>query len=329
MPKLPRWFVALGLCLAAACVTGGEQEVDPEKQLELYRELSLRFYDLDDLARAEDQAMKGLEIEPDDVQLRLLLGWICQRRGSARDVFAAEKIFRELEDSDDYRAVLGLGVALERKGVLYDEAARGLDSGERVTDAADPRARAEELRELAAGAWAESVECFQRVLAEREGEGQAVNGLARVLALQKRYEESLQWNRKLVAQCESELSVWATQLERPDLTADEETRLRDLRAKSERLLLAVWQQAATLHRALAQREEELAALDQALRYAPEMPELYSLRGQALAQLGRHSEAIVSLETFLKLSTLDFEHPDVQRAYELIATCKRDAAAAKQ
>lgn len=326
MPRLPHLPLILALAFLTACSSDGEKRVDPEKQLELHRELALRFYDLDDMSRAEDQAIKGLELEPDDVQLRLLLGWVCQRRGTSRDIFAAEKIFRELEDADDYRAVLGLGVALERKGVLYDEAADAVGSGERVTDAKDPQRRVEELRELARSAWTESESCYRRVIEKKDGEAQALNGLARVLALQRRWDESLQWNRKLLAQCESELRVWQEQLLRPDLSVEEERRLRDLRSGTEKLVLAVTQEAAILYRTLGRRDEELAALEQALLYAPDLPEIHSRRGQALAELGRTTEAIASLENFLKLSTLEFEHPDIQRAYELIAECKRAAAA---
>jgi Tfp pilus assembly protein PilF len=326
---MPRPNLSLVLVLAGllpGCTSDGPKEVDPQKQIELHRELALRFYDLEDLDRAEDQAIKGLEIAPEDVQLRLLLGWVCQRRGKSRDIFAAEKIFRELVPSGDYRATLGLGVALERKGVLYDEAASGVDNGARVTDAPDPKARVAELRRLASEAWTEAEQSYRRVLETKDGEPQAINGLARVTALQKRWDDSLQWNRKLLGQCESELAVWNQQLARPDLTAEEERRLRDLRTKTEKVLLEANQQAAALLHTLGRRDEELAALDQALLHAPDQADIHSRRGQVLAELGRWSEAIASLETFLKLSTLEFEHPDVQHAYELIATCKRNAAA---
>ncbi|MBI5434523.1 MAG: tetratricopeptide repeat protein [Planctomycetes bacterium] len=329
MPRFHSSLAVLLLAFASGCASDGPKEVDPEKQLELHRELALRFYDLDDLNRAEDQAVKGLELEPEDVQLRLLLGWVCQRRGTSRDIFAAEKIFRELETSDDYRAVLGLGVALERKGMLYDEAADGVDSGSRVTNADDPKERVVELRKLAADAWKESEATYRRVLEKKDGESQALNGLGRVLALQRRWDESLQWNHKLLAQCESELEIWGEQLGRPDLSAEEERRLRDLRSKTEKMVLAATQEAATLYRTLGRPEDELAALDQALLYAPDLPEIHSRRGQVLAELGRSAEAIASLENFLKLSTLEFEHPDIQRAYEMIAACKRSAAAKQE
>ncbi|MCE9594761.1 MAG: tetratricopeptide repeat protein [Planctomycetes bacterium] len=327
MPRLSSALFVLALAFPVACSSDGPKKVDPVKQLDLHRELALRFYDLDDLNRAEDQAVKGLELEPQDVQLRLLLGWICQRRGSSKDVFAAEKIFRELESAGDYRAMLGLGVSLERKGMLYDEAADGVGSGARVTNADDPKARVVELRKLAQDAWTEAEQCYRKVLEKKDGEAQAINGLSRVASLQRRWEDSLQWNRKLLAQCESELKVWTLQLARPDLSAQEERRLRDLRAGTEKLVLAASQDAAALFQKLERREEALAALDQALIYAPDLPEVHSRRGQLLVELGRYDEAIPSLEKFLKLSPLEFEHKDVQRAYELLAVCKRGAAAA--
>ena len=56
---------------------------------------------------------------------------------------------------------LGLGEALERKGMLFDQASRQILSGERFTEAADPEQRARELAQSSIDTWEESYDCYQ------------------------------------------------------------------------------------------------------------------------------------------------------------------------
>ncbi len=319
---MARWALAglLGLQLGA-CVSDGPQEADPVQKLAMHREFALRYYDQGELARAEQQVDKGLEIEPQDPQLLLMKGWIRQRRGTAQDIFVAERIFRELAPGGDYRADLGLAEALERKGVLFDEASDAVASGERITESPDPAARAEELEAQAVACWQESEGLYQKVLGKKPGEFQALNGLQRVLALQGRYEESLSWARTLLEQSELEMEFWRTQLRRPDLSANEEQRLRSLLEGSSRLQVETRLSAATLLVALGRPADALLQLDGALELEPERSEIHSRRAQLLQELGRYREAAASIQEFLRLSELPFEHPDVRRAYALLSECE--------
>jgi tetratricopeptide (TPR) repeat protein len=321
----PRALAALLLTaplFAAACNSGPDQ-MDPEQRLAMHREFALRYYDEGDLDRAEGQVDKGLEVEPKDEKLRLMKGWIRQRRGSVEDIFIAEKIFRTLVRGKDYRALLGLGEALERKGVLYWESAAAVESGERFTEAADPIARAAELRGNAGKSWAESIDFYERTLKQKPGEIQALNGLQRVHALSGDPAGSLSWSRQLIDQSTAEIAFWRTQLERADLTAAEETRLRELLASSSDLLIQTHVHASTVLVQLDRSEEALAHIDTSIELDPTDSNTHSRRAQLLYALGRTEEAVASMQDFLRLSELDFEHPDVVRAIQLLTTWQRE------
>ncbi len=313
--------VSIGATLFAGCQSNSPPKPDPEKELAFRRELALRYYDLDDLLRAEEQAGKGLEIQPDDTQLKLLIGWIRQRRGTKQDLFYAEKIFRELQSTDDYRAILGLGESLEREGVLAKEAADKIESGERVTDATDPKKRIGELRAQAKASWVEALDCFKRTLAKKDGDPQAINGTVRVYGYLGDYDKSLSWSDKLIAQSDQELVIWKKQLARPDLTASEERRVRDLVGSTEKLLVAAHEHAASILVTLDRRADALQHIDSAIALSPDTPELHSRRGQLLHDVGRYDDAVKSLEQFVRISTLPFEDPDIRRAYTLMDECK--------
>jgi tetratricopeptide (TPR) repeat protein len=321
----------VGLLLLGAC--GSTGEADPEQQLQMHREFALRYFDEGDLARAEQQVDKGLEIDEDDEQLLLMKGWIRQRRGTAQDILIAEAIFRELDDDEDFRVELGLGEALERKGVLYREAAEAVESGDRFTEASDPKERAAELAETAEDCWSEALECYAQALALKPGEFQAMNGLQRVHALRGEYQKSLDWAEDLLEGSKAEMEFWRERLRRPELSATEEERLRNLLRGSTELQTATHLTAATLLVALDRKEEAVAHLEGAAVLEPDRAEIQSRRAQLLSELGRPEEAALAVQAFLRNTKLPFEHPDVQRAYDLLSECeraaRREAAAAQQ
>ena len=314
----PRHLLAIVLLAQAALGCLSDDKTDPDQQLALHRECALRYYDEGDLLRAEDQVDRGLEIAPRDDQLRLMKGWIRQRRGTPEDIYVAEQVFRELAPGRDYRALLGLGEALERKGVLYWEAADAVDE-------ADEKAVAHEegLRGKARAAWEESIEFYGKTLERKPGAQQALNGLQRVHALRGELEEALAWSEKLLLQSAGETAFWEKQLERPELSAAEEDRLRSLLLQSRDLAAGTHLQASTLLVGLERREEALEHVDRALELDPEAAECHSRRAQLLHALGRPVEAIASLESYLRLSEESFDHPDVARALDLLTTWKSE------
>jgi tetratricopeptide (TPR) repeat protein len=319
--------LALGALLAlGACHSDEPKKPDPEKLLEVHREAALQYFDQGELLRAQDQVMRGLDIQPDDAQLKLMLGWILQRKGTPKDVLDAERVFRDLAPEKDYRALLGLAESLERKGLLYAEAADAVESGSRTTEAPDPTKRVAELRKEAQDYWSESVVHYQTTLAQRPSEGKAKNGLQRVYALLGQSEKSLEWAQQLLEQTGAEIEFWKKQLQRPDLTARDEDRLRSLLKASAGLEVETHIHSSTLLLELGRKDEAVAHLDKVLALAPERADGYSRRAQILFELGRFEEAIADIDEFLRLSNLDFEHPDIRRAYQLRSDCE---AALKQ
>ncbi len=321
---LARWTLLCSLALWSC--SSSPEGPDPEQQLKLHREFALRYFDQGDLVRAQHQAERGLELDHKDPTLLLMTGWIRQRRGSAQDIFVAEKIFRDLAPRNDYRSSLGLAEALERKGVLFDEASLAVANGKREPDQGKPRAeRVKELAEEARSAWRDSIANYNLVLQLKPGEFQAINGLQRVHALRGEYETSLNWANQLLSASSAEIDFWRQQLERPDLSADEENRLRGLMHSSSKLLYETHMTASTLLVNLDRKEKALEHLDLAQVAANESPEVYARRGQLLVDLERYDEALVDLRNFVRTSSAEFEHPDIRKAWSLIESCERELA----
>jgi tetratricopeptide (TPR) repeat protein len=312
---------ALVLALGFAACQSDEHKPDPKKVLELHREMALRYFDQGDLLRCEDQVSKGLDIAPKDVQLKLMLGWCRQRRGTKDDILVAERVFRDLAPSKDYRALLGLGESLERKGVLYSEAAAAIERGEVQPDKADPAELAAQRRREARTFWEESVGCYKRTLDARPDEPQAINGLQRTWALLGNDEESLKWSAALLTTTTEEIKFWKKQLEAKDLTSRDEERYRNNKQGAERLQVETNLTASTLLRRLGRKSEAVSHLDQALALAPSRADIYSRRAELLYDLARYDEAIANVDEFLRLSKLAFEHPDIRRAYQLRSDCE--------
>jgi len=167
----------------------------------------------------------------------------------------------------------------------------------------------------------------------KPGEFQAMNGLQRVHALRGEYEESLRWAQDLLAGSKAEMEFWRERLRRPELSATEEDRLRKLLSGSTELQAATHLTAATLLVSLGRKDEALVHLDGAAVLEPDRAEIQSRRAQLLAELGRPGDAALAVQAFLRHTQLPFEHPDVQRAYDLLSECeraaKREASAAAQ
>lgn len=306
--RTARVRIALALLATLACSS------DSEARLELARELALRWYQMNQLDRAEEQVVKALDIDPEDPQMRLLRGWIRQQRGTRDDILIAEQIFRDL-DTTDYRARLGLAAALERKGVLYLEASEGAVQ----TETAE---RAGELRERASAAWLESAQHYEDTLALSPGNARALVGLQRVYTHLGDVSRSLEYAARHREVVLTELEFNRELLSTQETSALEEKNLRQAIRANEDALIANTLLAAPQHMRLDQDEQALAILNLTIEVDPKLAQAHSLRAQALERLGRPRDALDSIERFLELSTeLDYDHPDIQTAYRLKSECE--------
>jgi tetratricopeptide (TPR) repeat protein len=323
IPPSRRPAAALLLGLALAACSSNEAEVDPEKQLELYMTTATYLYQDGSLLRAQDQAVKALELEPENRPMRRMIGWIRLRMGGTEDLLIAERFFEDLHADGDTDApvLLGLATAEERLGVAHDEAARGILSGDRYTESPDPEQRSAELSEEAQRYFGEAHGHYEQVLSGSTQATKALNGLQRVSALRGDYEESLGWGSQLLQICQAEGEGWRRALDTRELSQTEEDVANEsIRSVTDLEIETRLFSTSILHR-LGRTGEALEHLRLSIEVAPERADLYSRRAQLQSEVGLYDEALADLDRFLRLSTLDFEHPDVRKAYELRSFCE--------
>lgn len=320
-----------GLALfGPACKHTYEQQVEPsdEQKLELYSTTATYLYEDGSLDRAQEQAVKALEVEPGNRTMRRMIGWIRLRKNTNDDLIVAERFFRDLvRDGDkNENTTLGLAITCERLGKAYDDVARALSAGEREPEAGKDRERS--ARDLSAKArryWEESIRLCDGLLEAGEGNTNAMNALQRVHALAGNYELSLQWSQRLLERTGAELVSWRRMLQERALTDSEERLYRKNERAAVDLETDTHVFAATLLFRLGRYEEALAHLDTLVENAPALAQAYSLRGQMRARIGQYEGAIEDLDRYLALSDAPYEHPDIKRAFELRADAEKQSA----
>jgi tetratricopeptide (TPR) repeat protein len=313
---------SLALLGTASCINDTISRQDRAKQIEIHTDSASLNLAMGEYLRAESQALKGLDLDDDNFTLTLYLGRALLNQGTIEKILQAEYALRKLPLDEDFRVPLSLAEVLERKGIAFSEAAEGVASGERYTPAPDPSARAKELRQDSNKCFKESLELFEYALDMQPGDTEVLNGLVRITASLQLYGDSLAWGEALVRITRTDRLWFREQVDRPNVsTQDEErfwrviTRLRSLE-RSVHL-----HSAAILNLKLDQPEEALAALDAVLEFDPGIAEVYSQRAQLLVKLGRYEEAIASIDSFLSLASLEFDHPNVQRAFRIRRDCE--------
>ena len=305
------------LLLGACSSPGGspdEIERDPEQLLEIYRETAYGHWENDDPSRAAAQALKALEIDPEDRSMRLILGWGLLRLGDRDSLIRAQGVFESLGDYEDYRARLGLAIVDERLGVLWEEAAVAFTAGTRTPPAGqDADSASAQAREL----WTTAVGLYEGVLLEQPEERKAINGLQRVHGHLGQYERSLAYTEELLLRTNDEIGFFEQQILRPELTAVEEDRYRENLRILEESKVKSHLYASEVLRQLERLEEAIEHLDSVLAVNPDHRGAYSLRAQHAASLLRWDEAIHDIDRFLALAVdLPFEHPQVREAWRL-------------
>lgn len=311
------------LLFAASCQSDGFTEADEAAMFQTHHDFAFAYYAMgpEGYDRCQSQIYKAFEFEPNHVELRVLLGQVLVRKGSLEDIASAELVYKSLLRDDDPRATLGLATCKERMGIFYDEAARSIADGTRFTEASDPIARAKELSDRAQELWGEGEEYYLEALAVKADDRMVLNGLQRITALQGRSADSLSYANRLLDVCNAELDFWKEQLQRPDLTARDEDSIRLDLKELEKLAKRTHFHAADLEVELSNNLAALDHLAAVARLDPSMPEVHSRRAQLFKQVGDYSSALAEIEEFLRLSTLPFEHPDVNAAYTLKMECE--------
>ncbi|MFT7669701.1 MAG: tetratricopeptide (TPR) repeat protein [Planctomycetota bacterium] len=310
---------ALGL---SACSSTAVSRVEKERQLEIHTDSCSLNLSMGEYQRAESQALKGLELDSDNFTLTLFLGRALLHQGGAQRILQAEYALRQLDADVDFRVPLSLAEALERKGTALTEAADGVESGERFTEAPDPVARAVELREDAIECYLEALELFDDALDMRPSDTEVINGLVRITAILEQYEDSLAWGQALVRITKTDRLWFQDQANRTGISTYDEKRHWDVINRLRNLEMSVHLHSASvlnlkLHRTL----DAIHELDAVIVFDPNVAEVHSLRAQLLVKMGRYEEAIASLDSYISLAVLSFEHPDIQRAFRIRRDCE--------
>lgn len=316
------------LPLLAACNSNDPEGMTDEERIGLYFEGAVGYFYQGDLDRAQQQVQFGLLLDEDNERLLLVLGDIHQARGTTADIQAAEAIFRDHPAQHDYRVRLGLGKALERMGILYEDAATAIRSGDRTTDALDPAKRADQLEVDAREAWEESRTCYLATLEIRFGDVQATGGLLRVCALMGDEVESVRWGREYIEILKSSSRIRRLELEDATLAANRERELRVAIAGNDNSIIKTRLHISTIYTRQGKLQEAVDELGAVIAINPDLPQAYSRRAQLYFDLAQYQRASDTLQSFLKLSAhLPFDDPDIRQAYALLRLCKDALSAA--
>lgn len=328
----PRAVFLVALLLAPglpACSSPGSLTAEQEKALvDRYTDTALEYLKMGEINRAEGQALKALEIDPENEKCKLIRAWARQKRGSTEDILVAERIFRETLEGGDFRTTLGLAECLERKGIAFDEAARDIESGQRVSEAPDPKVRAQALRDERDRAWKESIERYEQTLTQHQDDVDALNGGVRVTALLGRLEESIGYAERLVTTIRPTREFWEKQILRPEITVEDERLYRQRIRHLLDLEVATRIHASIVLHQLKRDDRALEQLDVAVALDADRGEIYGRRAELQRALGRPDLAIGEIDKFLRLSVESYDHPDVKRAWRLRKECEDEVRTAE-
>lgn len=327
--------LALGLTLAVSGgLTGcsstrdvgedGRPKLTDEEWLGVYIENALRYIELGEIERAEGQARRGLEIDPDNSRFLLIYGQCKLLQGDAQNIAAAIQIFESIEEKDEYRVQGFWGAAMERSGVFYDEAAQGVRDGSRPTDAPDRTRRAEELEQEAREQWQEAKQHFLKSREIFPGWPQSLGGLVRTTALLGELEESIGYARELIDSIRASQRLVMIELEDEGITADDETRLFENQRSNREFEVKTRLHIAFLLEELGRLQEALDEFDEIVVIQPDLAQAHSLKAQLLFDLGEFVKARSAIERFIELRarTASFDDPDVRKAYDFLERCDR-------
>ena len=314
-------ILALLMLLAGACSSNKPRELSTEEQLGIYLENALRYYELRDLERTENQCLRGLKLDPDNERFLLILGKVYLIRGQTEDILRALAIFEKHPNQDDWRIHLGKAEAHERLSILESDAADAIASGARYTDK-DPEERAAELRKSSAEHLDQAIQDYLAAEQIHDGEINAVNGLIRTYALSGNYEESLRWGNTLIEVLQASSKLRRVELEDVGITASRERELTAAVRRNSDMIIKVRFHRATLLHEMGRDQEAVDELGLILSLDPEVSQAYSQRAQLLLALGQPLQARESIEKFIKLEAArPFDDPEIRRAYELLGRCE--------
>ncbi len=299
----------------------------PQEELDRiaeYRQRAAQYYDVNDLARAEQQARTGLEIDPENGDLQHLLGRTLLKKGDHRSVqLARQHLEIAHEQTDDFKTAYSLGEYHLRHAELLVGSAiilRGkleeVDADDTARQSAmeadikDRESRSKEHLHLA-------LELLDQALAERSEWVEALQHRASTLAHLQRDEEALLAIEDLCAVLkrsrESKYSRLATQ----ELNISQETYWRDALLKD-----IAWEvEARGLSASILMNNKQWlqaeGQLTEILKLSPNRANEFYNRGLARYFQGSLQGAASDMRNFLGKTALTKDAQQVERAMAIL------------
>jgi tetratricopeptide (TPR) repeat protein len=314
------------LLLLAALATGCGG-LSPEEE-ELIEELRLRasqYYEADDLGRAEQQARRGLQLDPEHAELNHILGRTLLKWQDGRHVSAGLLYLQKAYELDpQYRTAYSLGECHLRLGELRIKRAVTLDlsAEELPPDDAEGRAemadRAAKLRENAQEDLLEAERLLRVALESNPDNIFSLRLLAMAYSDLQRPEDALATIEQLIAVL-VESRQWKNQrLSMEALPLVEEQNLRARLKEDLEMEMEARGLAAALHKAAKRYRESAAQLTEILKLDPGREQEYFNRGMCRYWLGDLASAHADMREFLRRTRLEFGAEQVERALDIVS-----------
>lgn len=316
--------VTLFVLALGACSSSAERE-DEAARLEDFRVRAAQYFNSGRFPQAYQQAVMGLQIEPDDGGLNLIAGRsLVMQRDLQKVSHALEYLEAAQDELDNYKADYSLAEFHFRYGsMLYGFAAKDRDSLLKFPEKeesiqAQRLAQCEERILISEGHFSEALVLLDEVLETVPEDLNALEMRGQVHALLEQdeaaftdfeaaisvLEESRQYKNRLLATD-------------PNLTVDQEQRLRrDLSGDIQREIAIRFVLASILKRGNLLREEELQ-YSTILGLDPDMEIAYHSRALCRYELGRMAEASADMREFVGRTDLTYETSQVKEAMRII------------
>ncbi|MDP6940539.1 MAG: hypothetical protein QGH51_00795 [Planctomycetota bacterium] len=317
-----RLFGALPLLVLGACSTSPE---DIER-LEDFQQRATRYYQANDLDRAEQQARMGLAIEEDHAILNLILGRTYLKRHDLRSVAASkEYLEKAYSEKVEFRTSYSLGeyhlryseFLLGQADLLEDRASQLPETEAKA--AAEMESRSKTQRAKANEHLLQCQNLLEEALAESPKSIYALRLMANCASHLGLEDEALLSIQVLVEELDRSRKWKNTRLASDgSLDLAQERHIRDSLKEEIKIEVEARGLAAALHKNAGRFQDTIHELTQILNLAPNMEHEYFNRGMCHYWLGHLNLAAKDMKQFLRRTSLKMDAEEVSQALDIVA-----------
>ena len=314
----------VAICAVFTACSSGPTEEEIAVHVDDFRQRSAQYFNARSYVQAYRQATRGLELTPEDGDLNLLAGHALMMMRNLKSVAKAEAYLLKARDElDSYRADLILGEYHQRYGAMLNaHARRELKLAEELEGLDDEQRQAEiekneDRIENATQHFEDAAELFLVALEKSPDDlhalqliGQSYMYLGEHAAARKHLGHAVDI---LVESRRYKNRILATDTK---INLREESRLRagmlgDI--NTEVAIRIAW---AGLEKLDGNVYAEIEQYSTILELDPSHLDASYLRGVCHYNTGNIGQAIVDLERFISNTDLLYDHPQVQRSFEI-------------